>query len=95
MSRKVLVECVASYRMRYLVEVKDGDPNAYALDVVTCEDAKEFSQEFLGESIISERTISDEEAVEIFKKDVDYLDHLEYDKIMDIVLTTNYGENQS
>jgi hypothetical protein len=58
----VLVETVSMYRMRYVVECPVDHPE-YALDTVTAEQAKEFSQSHIGETIISSRVISEEEAL--------------------------------
>lgn len=52
----VLVECVSMFRMRYMVEVPADHPE-YALDTVTMNEAKEFSQEHLGETIVSHRVM--------------------------------------
>ena len=67
----VQVDCVASYRMRYMVEVPKGKAE-WALDTVVCQEAKEFSQEYLGEQIISHRIVSQEEALELCDKDNSY-----------------------
>jgi len=67
----VLVECVSTFRQRYMVEVPKGK-TLWALDTVTMEEAKEFSQEFIGEQIISHRTVSKKEALELCDKDNDY-----------------------
>jgi len=58
----VLVETVSMYRMRYVIECPVDHPE-YALDTVTAEQAKEFSQSHIGETIISSRVISEEEAL--------------------------------
>jgi len=71
--------------MRYCVEVpddvgeemyfKDGTrsfpctPEEYASDTVVCEEAKEFSQFHVGESIISTREVTLEEAIALHRKD--------------------------
>ena len=68
----VLVECISTFRMRYIVEVPKGKKE-WALDTVVCEEAEEFSQEHLGEQIVSHRVISDEEYLRIFDEDNDYL----------------------
>jgi hypothetical protein len=39
----VLVECVSTFRMRYVVEVPEGK-SEYALDTVVMNEANEFSQ---------------------------------------------------
>lgn len=72
MSKWVLVEAISQFRMRYMVEAPDDHPD-YALDTVTMNEAKEFSQEHLGETIVSHRVVSEEEALQICDKDNDYL----------------------
>jgi hypothetical protein len=72
MSKWVLVEAVSQFRMRYMVEAPDEHPE-YALDTVTMQEAKEFSQEHLGEVIVSHRVVSEEEAIAICDIDNDYL----------------------
>ena len=74
----VLVEAVITLRMRYMVEVPvgnddyDNDKSEWALDTVTMQEAKEFSQEFLGEQIVSHRVVTKEEALTLCDKDNDY-----------------------
>jgi hypothetical protein len=67
----VMVECVSSFRMRYVVEVPKGKEE-WALDTVTCQEAKEFSQEHIGEQIISHRVVSKEEVIAISDVDNHY-----------------------
>ena len=67
----VLVECISTFRQRYMVEVPKGK-TLWALDTVTMEEAKEFSQEHIGEQIISHRTVSKKEALELCDKDNHY-----------------------
>ena len=74
----VLVECVNTFRQRYMVEVPVGiddhgnDKAEWALDTVTMQEAEEFSQEYLGETIVSHRVVTKEEALAICDKDNDY-----------------------
>lgn len=68
----VLVETALTYRMRYMVEAPADHPE-YALDTVTCEEAKEFSQQFIGEQIMSHRVVPVEEAIAICDVDNDYV----------------------
>lgn len=68
----VLVETVSMFRMRYMVEVPSNHPE-YALDTVTMQEAKEFSQEHVGETILSHRVLTEEEALAICDIDNDYL----------------------
>jgi len=58
----VLVETVEMYRMRYVIECPADHPE-YALDTVTSDKSKEFSQNHIGETISSHRVISEEEAL--------------------------------
>jgi len=67
----VMVEAIQSYRMRYMVEAPATNPE-YAMDDVTCEDAKEFSQLALPEVITSHRVLTEEEAITLCDIDNDY-----------------------
>lgn len=77
MSKYVMVDTISQFRMRYVVEVpdnvEDGEypctPEVYAMDMVTCEEAKEFTQHHLGETIVSTREVTLEEAIAQFRKD--------------------------
>ena len=67
----VLVECVSQFRQRYVVEVPTGKAE-WALDTVVMDEAKEFSQEHLGETIVSHRVITRDEAIQLCNKDNAY-----------------------
>jgi hypothetical protein len=67
----VMVEAIQSYRMRYMVEAPATNPE-YAMDDVTMEDAKEFSQLALPEVITSHRVMTQEEALILCDIDNDY-----------------------
>ena len=77
-SQWVLVEAISTFRQRYMVEVPVGidrqgkDKTLWALDTVTLEEAKEFSQEHLGETIVSHRVVTKEDALTMCDKDNDY-----------------------
>lgn len=74
----VLVECVSTFRQRYMVEVPIGvdkygkDKSEWALDTVTMQEAKEFSQEHIGEQIVSHRIVTEKEALAMCDKDNEY-----------------------
>jgi hypothetical protein len=68
----VLVECVSMFRMRYVVEVPAGKKE-WALDTVAMNEAEEFSQEHIGEEIVSHRVINEAEYLRIFNEDNSYL----------------------
>jgi bifunctional DNA-binding transcriptional regulator/antitoxin component of YhaV-PrlF toxin-antitoxin module len=65
----VLVEAISTYRIRYMVQVPTSNPK-WALDTVTMDEAKEFSQSWLGEQIVSHRIVTEEEALKLFDEDV-------------------------
>ena len=67
----VMVECISQFRQRYVVEVPKGK-SEWALDTVTCNEAKEFSQEHLGETIVSHRVVSLDEAIAVCDIDNHY-----------------------
>jgi len=87
----VLVECISTFRERYMVEVPKGK-ELWALDTVTLNEAKEFSQEHLGETIVSHRVVSLEEALVLCDKDNSYCSAWSDDKKMDAFFTKE-GEN--
>ena len=74
----VMVETVQMFRHRYMVQVPVGtddfgkDKADWALDTVTLEEAKEFSQKHLGETITSHRVVTMEEALKLCDEDNDY-----------------------
>lgn len=68
----VLVECVSTFRMRYVVEVPAGKKE-WAMDTVVMQEAEEFSQEHIGEQIVSHRVIDENEYMRLFAEDNAYL----------------------
>lgn len=82
----VLVECISTYRMRYVVEVPSDHPE-YALDTVVCQEAKEFSQEWLGETIVSHRQLTREQVIELCDTDNDYAKSWDEDHKMKTFVT--------
>jgi hypothetical protein len=74
----VLVETVSMFRERYMVEVPVGvdmygkDKAEWALDTVAMEEAKEFSQQHLGQTIVSHRVVTKEDALAMCDKENDY-----------------------
>jgi hypothetical protein len=67
----VLVECISMFRQRYVVEVPAGKAE-WALDTVVMQEAKEFSQEHIGENIVSHRVMSKEQVLALCNIDNDY-----------------------
>jgi hypothetical protein len=73
--------------MRYMVEVPEEHID-WAMDTVTMNEAKEFSQEHLGETIVSRRAVSEEEALAICDEDNDYCSSWTSDKKKEVFFTT-------
>lgn len=80
----VVVTAISSHRMRYVMNVEDlqdlntsmvitGHEEEWAGDTVTAQQVEEFSQDWLGEQIIDTRIVDEEEMLELFDKDNDYL----------------------
>ena len=67
----VMVECIQQYRMRYMVQAPAANPE-YALDDVTMKTVKEFSQLDIGETIVSHRVISHDDALKLCDEDNGY-----------------------
>lgn len=82
----VMVDCISTHRMRYCVEAPADHPE-YALDDVTCETAKEFSQDWIGELIVSHRVVTEEEALEMCDKDNSYCASWDKDKKLSAFFT--------
>ena len=68
----VMVECISTFRMRYVVEVPAGKKE-WAMDTVVMNEAEEFSQEHIGENIVSHRVIDEAEYLRMFNEDNGYL----------------------
>lgn len=82
----VLVDTVSQFRMRYMVQVPVGKKE-WALDTVTMNEAKEFSQEHIGETIVSHRVVSEEEAIRICDEDNDYCKTWSEEKKIEVFFT--------
>lgn len=89
----VLVEAAHTFRMRYMVEVPADHPE-YALDTVTMNDAKEFSQEFIGQQIMSHRVVTEEEALEICDTDNYYCKNWDDQKKIETFFTEEGWVNE-
>lgn len=84
MTKYVMVTAISSYRIRYAIPVDelqklnedvpvDGHEIEWAEDSVTCQDAEEFSQLHIGESIIDSRIVDEQEMLQMFDAENDYL----------------------
>ena len=95
MSKYVLVETISQYRMRYVIEVPDNhndgeipcEATTWAEDTVTCEDMKEFSQKWLGETITSSREIDSAEILRLCNEDNNYCSSWTDEKKLEVFVT--------
>lgn len=77
----VVVTCVSTFRNRYVIpvdELQNLNPDepvdpSWALDEVTMENVKEFSQRHVGEQIIDAQVVKEPEILQFFDADNDYL----------------------
>jgi hypothetical protein len=78
----VVVTCISSYRMRYVMHKDDlqklnpdkpCNPIEWAKDTVTCEECKEFSEEHMGEYVVDTATLNEQQVIDLFDKENDYL----------------------
>jgi len=95
----MMVDTVSMFRMRYVVEVPDDcenpkdeylfpcTPQEYASDTVVCENTREFSQEHIGENIVSCREVTLDEAIDQFKVDNGYYTDWTDDMIVKSAIT--------
>lgn len=95
MSKLILVEAISQFRQRYVIEVPDDHNDGefpcsdiqWAEDTVTMSEMKEFSQKWLGETIISSRKVSHEEVLDLCDEDNEYCASWDDDKKIDVFVT--------
>lgn len=85
-----LVDAVSSFRNSYIVRCENEE---HAADTVTCNEAEEFSQEWLGEQISRVREITEEDYLILFNKDNDYLKDWNAEQKKRFIHTVNYDED--
>ena len=84
MTKYVIVTAISSFRQRYVFPVDElqllntevsveGHELEWANDCVTCEEVQEFSQKWIGEQIVDSRIATEDEMLELFDTDNDYL----------------------
>jgi hypothetical protein len=84
MTKYAIVTAISSYRIRYCIPVDElqelnvevpveGREIEWAEDCVTCNEVVEFSQKHIGETIIDSEILTEEQMLEKFDADNDYL----------------------
>ena len=78
----VVVTAISSYRMRYVMHRDDLQKlnfevpvhsKEWANDTVSSEECEEFSQKYMGEYIVDTVEMNEDDMLELFDKDNDYL----------------------
>ena len=98
MSKIVLVETVSTFRHVYAIELKDNEPNEYALDDVVSDTypdggLEDFAQEHISADIFSHRVMSEEEYIRIFDEMNDYLIGWSPEQKKKFIYKQHHGEN--
>jgi hypothetical protein len=97
----VVVTAISSYRMRYVMHrddlQKQGSHNPvdaieWANDTVNMNECEEFSQEHMGEYIVDTVEMNEEDMLELFDKDNDYLSDWSKDQKIEWIRKTISGE---
>ena len=86
---KYLVETISIHRIRYVVECETAE---HAKDVIAMEEAEEFSQLHLGETITSTRVIDDPEYLLLFDEDNPYLKEWDEEHKFKYVYKVDYND---
>ena len=84
-----LVDAVSTFRNSYVVRCKD---EVHAADTVTLNEADEWSQEWLGETVSRVIEITEEEYLVLFDKDNDYLKDWDVEKKKYLIYTVDYDD---
>ena len=95
----VVVTAISSFRQRYVVpidELQKLNPDepvnpSWALDEVTMQNVKEFSQRHIGEQIIDAQVVKEPEILQFFDADNDYLES--WDEEFKLAWIRNWKEN--
>lgn len=97
MMKKYLVETISQHVVRYVVEAREEE---HALDEVTmnCEvysdSWKEFSQEHIGDAIVSSREVTDDEIVALFDKHNSYAIDISRERKLNYVNRIKYDDSE-
>jgi len=84
-----LVDAVSSFRNSYVIRCENEQ---HAADSVTLNEAEEFSQEWLGESISRIREITEDDYLVLFDKDNQYLKEWNPDQKKKLIHTVDYEQ---
>jgi hypothetical protein len=98
----VVVTTITQFRHRYVMHKDDlqklnpdveVEPVEWACDTVVAEEVEEFSQRWFGETIIDTANMTEDEMLELFDKDNDYLKGWTRKEKIDLVRGNLKGED--
>jgi len=84
-----LVDAISSFSNSYVIRCKD---EVHASDTVVLEEAEEFSQEWLGETISRVREITEDDYLVLFNKDNQYLKDWNIEQKKQFIHTVDYSK---
>jgi len=84
-----LVDAISTFRNSYVIRCKEEE---HAADTVVMEEAQEFSQEWLGETVARVREITEDDYLVLFDKDNDYLSTWDIEQKKKMIFTVDYDE---
>lgn len=97
MSKKLfMVEAISSFHMRYLIQAESATDAKFIAE--NRDELVEFSQNHLGETVLSVHKIKTADAIDEFRKDNDYLAGWSDEKIISVTLnddSSSDDENQN
>ena len=87
-----LVDAVSFFRNSYVIRCENEE---HASDTVVMEEAEEFSQEWLGETISRVREITEDDYLVLFDKDNDYLKNWNNEQKKQFIHTVDYSKKEN
>ena len=91
MPKIVLVETISTFRHVYAVRLPDDEPNENAIDDVVWNadlidsSLSEVSQNHIGEDIFSHRVVTEDQYIELFDRENDYLKEWPREKKLEFI----------
>jgi len=91
MKKLYMIDCIAIHKISYCVEVDEITQLGEITRIINEGDheLEEFSQEFLGEKVVSNYHIFNDEYVKIFDKDNEYLKDWNTEKKLEFINKIN------
>ena len=88
MKKLYMIDCIATHHIRYCVETEDTSQIGEIIRLIDEGDNEltEFSQDYLGEKVVTtSHIISEEEYLKVFDEDNDYLKEWDKEKKLEFI----------